>query len=207
MRKIALIVCFALLGIPSLAQNHNSCSLAGAWYGGSPDTPFPYYQGAITPNGDDRFSIVFQYAPETQSAGYLHSTDWKGELSKKKGQTYSGVAFSIWQWDPTSPLLPPGVDPNLPELDFIHVAHSELIDCDTLRFTYDKWFVYFNFTYDIKPLEPPPPPGFIMVLDPPLVEVYHRSPTVVPKSSSQSLNFVNPGTHGRRGPSSKAVPR
>ena len=109
-------------------------------------------------------------------APYLYWTNWKGDIVKKSGKTYTGLFFQMAQLDPTSPLLPPGVDPNLSELDFIHIDHLEFIDCNTFRVTYDKWYMYYNFTYDIKPLQPPPPPGSIWIIDPPLVEVYHRIP-------------------------------
>jgi len=56
--------------------------------------------------------------------------------------------------------------------------------------------VYYNFTYDIKPPQEPPPPGFIMVLDPPLVEVYHRSPaTVGSPKHPENARTVDPATN------------
>jgi hypothetical protein len=126
---------------------------------------------------------MFQYATELQSAGYLHATIWTGEISMTGPHSYSGMAFSQYQWNPASPLLPPGADPNLPEMDFIRIKTVEVLDCDTIRFAYDLWVVYFNFTYDIKPLETlPVAPSLIWNIDPPLVEVYHRMPTSVPEA-------------------------
>ncbi len=102
------------------------------------------------------------------------------------------------QLDPTSPQLPPGVDASLSELDFIHIDHLEFIDCNTFRVTYDKWYVYYNFTNDIKPLQPPPPPGFIWIIDPPLVEVYHRNPAA--PSAHFLTDWIAPDTEVKHGP-------
>jgi hypothetical protein len=179
-----LAIAFLLAAVPCAAQgmpNNARCNLAGTWYGGSPDTPFPYYQGAIGWLGGERYSIFFQYAAEVQSVGYLRATDWTGEVAKAGPHSYSGMAFSMAQWDPMSLLLPPGVDANLPELDFIHILSVQLLDCETLQFSYDLLAVYYNFTNDINPRQTsPPPPGFAMKFDPLLVEVYHRMPMSVP---------------------------
>ena len=86
----------------------------------------------------------------------------------------------------------------MPELDFIHIAHLEFINCDTIRFTYDKWYVYYNFTNDIKPLQSPPPPGYIWVIDPPLVEATHRIPAA--GSRALSLDLITPETQVHSGP-------
>jgi hypothetical protein len=199
-RVISLLFVLFLVGMASFAQTAATpanCSLVGAWYGGSPDTSFPYYQAAITPNDGDRYSIVYQYWGGIPSP-YMSWTDWKGDIVKKSGKTYTGVFFQMQRMDPTSPDLPPGVDGNLPELDFIHIDHLEFIDCNTFRVTYDKWYVYYNFTNDIKPLQPPPPPGYIWIIDPPLVEVYHRIPSA--GSGHFLTDLLAPDTQIGRGP-------
>lgn len=189
---LAAISCFAQQGVG------NECSPAGHWYGGMPEAGFPYYQAAITSQGGDRYSIVYQYF----SAGgppFLYATDWKGDLIKKHGQTYTGLLSQMLQLDPSSPLLPPGVDANLPEMDFIHIDHLEFIDCNTIRITYDTWYVYYNFTNEVKPLQPPPPPGYIWIIDPPLVEVYHRAPAAGAASLSADMISKSPETQVKQG--------
>ena len=186
------VVCFA-----QIAAAPANCKLEGSWYGGRPDISYPYYQAAITPNGDDRYSIVYQYFGAV-SDPYLYWTDWKGDIIKKSGKTYTGLFFQMAQLDPTSPQLPPGVDASLSELDFIHIDHLEFIDCNTFRVTYDMWYVYYNFTNDIKPLQPPPPPGYIWILDPPIVEVYHRNPAA--PSAHFLTDGLKPDTQIGRGP-------
>ena len=198
---LATLACFAQITAPA------NCSMVGSWYGGMPEAGFPYYQAAITPQGGDRFSIVAQYN-STVVPPYLSWTDWKGDIVKKHGQTYTGSFFQMLQLDPLSPLLPPGVNASLPEVDFIHIDHLEFINCDTIRFTYDKWYVYYNFTNDIKPLQPPPPPGYIWIIDPPLVEVYHRIPEAGSGSFLPDLTSIGPETQVKRGPMPpKAMPK
>ncbi len=204
MRKNVVLFTFLLSTMPCFPQGigtNAGCNLSGTWYGGSPDAPAPYYHGTITPISADRFSITFQLALEVQSAGYLRATDWTGELSRTGPHTYSGMAFSMWQIDPNSlTLFPPGVDPSLPELDFIHIKSMEVLDCNTLRFTYDLWALYGNFTNDINPMEtPPPPPG--LIFDPMIVEVYHRMPTSVPPAwlSAGASSVVAAPIYGKPG--------
>ena len=185
MRCKYLLFVLLLATIPCFSQGVTTpdyCNFTGSWYGGSPDVPFPYYGLTITPITTGRFSVTGQYATEVASAGYLHATLWTGEFARTGVHTYSGMLFSIWQWDPLSPLLPPGVDPNLPEEDFIHIKTVEFVNCNSIKLSYDLVAVYYNFTYSIMPPLPPPPPGFVQKFDPLLVEVYYRMPTTVPDS-------------------------
>jgi len=182
MRYNYLMLVFLLAIVSCFSQGMGTnagCNFAGSWYGGSPDVPFPYYGLTITPISADRFSVTGQYGTEVQSAGYLHATLWTGEFSKSDAHTYSGMLFSMWQWDPKSTLLPPGVNPALPEVDFIHIKELEFLDCNTIRFSYDLVAVYYNFQYSTQPPLAPPLPGFVLKFDPLLVEVYHRIPTTV----------------------------
>jgi len=184
MRCKCLLLVFLLAATPCFSQGILNaiagCDFAGTWYGGSPDVPFPYYHLTINPIGLERYSVIAQYASETQSAGYLHNTVWTGEFSKTGRHSYTGMVFSMWQWDPSSSLLPAGVDATLPEMDLFHINSVEVLDHDTLRFTYDKAAVYFSFMYPMSLKEKPPDPGFVATFDPLLVEVYHRMPTSFP---------------------------
>jgi hypothetical protein len=201
MRKVwSILFVLFLATVTCLAQGAGpaNCSLQGSWYGGAPEAGFPYYQGLITSQGGDRYSMIFQYGAAV-APPYLNWTDWKGDLIKKHGQTYTALIFQMLQLDPSSPLLPPGVDAGLPEIDFIHIDHLEFIDCNTIRITYDKWYVYYNFRNDIKPLQAPPWPGYIWIIDPPLVEVYHRIPAAGPPSPSTDMNSIGPETQAKRG--------
>ena len=203
----ALILVTAATCLAQKASTLTNCSLVGAWYGGMPDVPYPYYTAAITAQAGDRYSIVYQYYGEI-TPPYLYWTDWKGNIVKKHGQTYTGLFFQMARLDPASSLLPPGVDPLLPEMDFIHIDHLEMIDCNTFRVTYDKWYTYYNFTNDIKPLQSPPPPGSIWIIDPPLVEVYHRIPEASASVWSADLTLIGPETQVQRGPlPARAIPR
>ena len=180
MRCKYLLLVFLLAIVPCFSQGMGTnagCNFVGSWYGGSPDVPFPYYGLTITPTTGGRFSLTGQYGTEVQSAGYLHATLWTGEFSKSDAHNYSGMLFSMWQWDPTSPLLPLGVDPALPEVDFIHITSVEFLDCNKIRISYDLVAVYYNFEYSMQPPLAPPLPGFVLKFDPLLVEVYHRMPT------------------------------
>jgi hypothetical protein len=202
MRTISSIVfAFCLAAVTCLAQGAApaNCGLEGAWYGGAPDAGFPYYQAFIASQGGDRYSAIFEYGAAV-TPPYLNWTQWKGDLVKKHGKSYAALIFQMLQFDPLSPLLPPGVDPNLPEIDFIHVDHMEFIDCNTISITYDKWYVYYNFTNDIKPLQEPPWPGYIWIIDPPIVEVYHRIPAAGSASFSMNMTSIGPATQVKAGP-------
>ena len=146
---LALIVLFATAA-PCLAGNGNgnaNCTVAGTWYGGSPDAGSLYYQTTFTP---------------------VTPTNFKGYI------------MSMYQWDPVSPLLPPGVDPALPEMDFIPYS-IDFLDCNTFQGTIRHWYVYYNFTNDITPLSKNSrPPDLVMDFDPPIIEVYHRAPNSCP---------------------------
>ncbi len=186
-RKYFMLFMLPLMAIPCVAQGTGTtagCNISGTWYGGSPDAPSPYYQGVITSIGANRFSALFQFVPEIQSLGYLHGTNWTGEFSKTDPHSYSGMLFSMYHIDGTKmAAFPPGVDPTLPELDVIQINNVEILDCDTIKFTYGILVVYYNLTYDIKPLETVPvEPSFTLTFDPPMVEVYHRMSTSVPES-------------------------
>lgn len=183
MRCKYVLLVFLIAIVPCFSQGMGTnagCNFAGSWYGGSPDVPWPYFGLTIAPISADRFSVTGQYGTEVESAGYLHATLWTGEFSKADAHTYSGMLFSIWQWNPASPLIPAGVDPALPEVDFIHIKTLQFLDCNTIQFSYDLVAVYYNAIYSTMPSLAPPPPGFVMNFDPLLVEVYHRIPVVVP---------------------------
>ena len=185
---IATVFCLAQGAAPA------KCSLDGTWYGGAPEAGFPYYQVLISSRGGDRYSLVAEYGAAV-TPPYLNWTQWKGDLAKNHAENYTGLLFQMLQFDPLSPGLPPGVDPNLPEIDFIYINNLEFIDCNTISITYDRWYVYYNFTNDIKPLQPPQWPGYIWIIDPPLVEVYHRIPGV----HMGGQPAIGPETQVRRG--------
>ena len=154
-----------------------NCTLAGTWYGGSPEVGFPYYHMTFTPITATRFSTRGQ-GFEIASAGYLAATDWTGDLSKNGTNTFKGYIMSMWQWDPAS--APVGVDPALPEMDFIPYT-IRLLDCNTFQGTIRHWYVYYNFTNDITPLSKASrAPDQVMEFNPPIVEVYRRAPNTCP---------------------------
>ena len=179
---LALIVLFATAA-PCLAGNGNgnaNCTVAGTWYGGSPDAGSLYYQTTFTPVTPTNFSSRWQYNPEIASLGCLHATDWSGDISRSRPGEFKGYIMSMYQWDPVSPLLPPGVDPALPEMDFIPYS-IDFLDCNTFQGTIRHWYVYYNFTNDITPLSKNSrPPDLVMDFDPPIIEVYHRAPNSCP---------------------------
>ena len=200
MRIKNLLLCgsvFLLFSIPCLSQGigtNAGCNPAGTWYGGSPEAPSPYYRLNITPISADHFSITAQLVSEIQSLGFLNATDWTGDLYKSGPHSWNGLMLQMLQWNPAS--APAGVDANLPEVDFIHIQKAEFLDCNTFKISYDVVAAYLNFTYaDVpSPLETPPtPPGYTVILDPALVEVYHR----IPSSVSESL-FAAPAVSVRK---------
>src|SRR6516164_7265732 len=76
-----LIICCALLVIPSLAQNlqtPKTCSLAGTWYGGSDYK----YISTITPITGQTFAITSDPVFDNASFGYKAWTRVSGELVK-----------------------------------------------------------------------------------------------------------------------------
>jgi len=209
MRNVAVVLVFLFGSVAAcLGQSgtNANCTLAGTWYGGSPDAGFPYYHMTLTPLTSSSFSTRGQYDSEIGSLGYLHATDWTGDLTQNGKKTFRGFIMSMWQWDPASNLLPPGVDAALPEMDFIPY-NVEFLDCNSFKGTIHHWYVYFNFTNDIKPLSKQSrPPDLVMDFDPPIVEIYHRAPNSCPgcpfanaTSNMTSVPAWKPG----RGPQKK----
>ncbi len=185
---LALLSVFLLGSTVAVAQAGGAaCSLEGGWFGGYPGVPFPFYTATFTALSGNRYLMVVEYGPEIQSMGYLNATLWKGELTKKSTGAYTGVFLAQRWWDPQSPYLPAGVNPNLPEMDFVVADPVELIDCNTFRITYTFWFVYYNYTNDIIPMvTEPAPPGFMFVLGAPALE-YHRVPANCPLCASPEI--------------------
>ena len=195
-------ICFAQGASPTA-----SCTLAGSWYGGMPDAGSPYYHATITPSSGGRFSGMFQ-ANFVYGQPFLTVTHWTGEVSKTGPQTFHGYFMSMAEFDPLTPLPPPpGLNLYLPEMDFISYK-IELLDCNTFRGTLDVWYTYYNFTNDIKPLiDAPLPPGSVSIVDPPIVEVYHRVPdacTACPSpASTMSRTTASPAWKLGRSPQKK----
>ncbi len=180
MRKLVLVLSMLLITAAAcLATNPPSkCTVAGTWYGGAPDAGFPYYHMTLTPITDTRFATRGQLASEIVSAGYLSSTDWTGDEVKIGANTFTGYIMSMWQWNPA--YAPDGVNPNLPEMDFIPYT-IQMLDCNTFQGTIRHWYIYYNFTNDITPLsDTSRPPDVVMDFNPPMVEVYHRAPNSCP---------------------------
>ncbi len=190
MRKKYLLLLMVLLltAIPCFSQGMGTnagCNIAGTWYGGSLDAPFPYYRLNIVPISADHMSITAQLMFEFQSQGFLNLTDWTGDLYKSGAHSWKGMIFQMLQLNRDVFTPANGYDADLPEIDFIRISNVEFSDCNTVKFSYDLWAVYYNYTYASvpKPLETPPaPPGF--VFNPLLEEVYSRIP------SSVSPDFV-----------------
>ena len=182
MRNVIVVVIVLLVTAATcLAGGPSSpCTLAGTWYGGSPDAGAPYYQMTFTPITGNRFATRGQFAPEIASMGYLSATDWTGDETKVGPNTYKGYIMAMFQWNPDSTLRPPTADPMLPELDFIPYT-IQMLDCNTFQGTIRHWYVYYNFTNDITPLSKRSrPPDAVMDFDPPIVEVYRRAPDSCP---------------------------
>ena len=197
---LVLLVLFAAAPCVADGTGPAGCSFSGTWYGGDPNVPAPYYHLTITQTSGDRYSTLAQLVPSVPlPPGYVNVTLWTGEFSKTGPQTHSGMFFSMAQWDPTSKDVPVGIDPNTPELNFIHAKQVEFLDCNTIRFTYDVLYVYENYTYAVEPIQTPPTGlGAIVNFDPSLVEVYHRVPTSL-SGSHQTMGWPPRHHHGRRG--------
>ncbi len=184
---------FLLVSIPCFSQGNSAnagCALTGSWYGGDPAVPFPYYRVTFTPLGGERFLQIAEYTGD--KSDYVGWSNWAGEYIKSGPHSYTGMLSSMWLWNPDSVNKPDGVDAGLPEMDFVRIQKAELIDCNTIRISYDVVAVYFNFTYDTVPLvTPPSPPGFALQGDELIVEVYHRMPASVSSDIlSTSLQMI-----------------
>lgn len=168
-KTMLLIICCALLVIPSLAQNSNSCSPTGTWYGGSDYK----YLVTITPITGQRFAIRYEAVYSNAAFGYAAWTSWSGELVRVKNKRYVAQAISMYT---TSPDLQP--PPNSFELDGVR-GWAEFTGCDNLKFDYDFYGAYFDLN-KIPFVDPPDlnylPPGGI-------IETYRRMPITCPACS------------------------
>ena len=168
-RMMLLIMCCALLVVPSLAQNSSACSPTGTWYGGSDYK----YMLTITPITGERFSTRYEAVYNNAAWGYAAWTSWSGELGRVSAKRYVGQATSMYTTSP-EPQPPPASF----ELDAVR-AWMEFTDCDNIKLSYDFFGAYFDLN-KVPFVDPPDlnylPPGGI-------VETYHRVPTTCPACS------------------------
>ncbi len=175
-------VILLIFSIPSFAQGVGTgCDISGTWYGGN-DPAFQYLW-TISPMAGGRYSSVVQPGFDNHPFGYITWSTWSGELIKINARTYDQQAMSYWVWDLQKPeLLPPGVNPTLPEVDIVR-SRVKLLDCNTLTNTIDVYAGYYNFTPEKIPFVTPADVDYLRVLYPgitTLVETYHRMPTACP---------------------------
>jgi len=169
MNKALFVICCALLGIPSLAQelqSRNNCSPVGTWYGGGDYK----YIITIAPTTGDRFAIKSEAVYSQAAWGYTAWTSWSGELVKLNNGRY--VAQEISMYTTSSLTQPPA---NAFELDAVR-GWMEFIGCSTIKFSYDFFGAYFDLN-KVPFVDPPDfnylPPGGIS-------ETYSRMPTKCP---------------------------
>jgi hypothetical protein len=161
-----LIVCCALLVIPSLAQipqNPNACSPVGTWYGGK---DYKYVM-VITPVDENTFASKAEGVYDNAAFGYAAWTTWNGQLVRMKDGTY--VVQEIAMFTTSHDLQPPA---NSFELDVVR-GSIKFPNCNRIKVVYDLFGGYLDTSK--KPFIDPldinylPPGG--------LVETYDRMPT------------------------------
>ena len=174
-RTTVLIICCALLVLPSFAQNlqnHNSCSPVGTWYGGS-DLK---YVLVITPIAGNRFAIRGDAVFFQPAFGYQVWSPWSGELEKLRNGQYIAQEIAMYT---TSTQVPP--PPDSFQLGAVH-GRMEFIDCNTLQFKSDFFGFYFGLNkipfFDPLDLNLLPPGG--------LTETYLRMPRKCPACNAGS---------------------
>jgi hypothetical protein len=84
-----VLLATAAICLGNTGTNPN-CTLAGTWYGGSPDAGFPYYHMTFTPVTASRFALRGQYDSEIGSLGYLYATDCTGDQTATGPNTFKG---------------------------------------------------------------------------------------------------------------------
>jgi hypothetical protein len=144
------------------------CTPAGTWRGGSSyDTAGdPYddlgvrYLLTMVPIGRNRFTALWEGSYVTPP-GYTRMTQYSGELVKDGDGTYDCIGMAYFS---SSSTFPPD---SLPQVWVIH-GKMEVVDCNTVRFTWDTFNVY---DWHSQPFVDDP---LLQPAATPIVEVYKR---------------------------------
>ncbi len=196
MKRANILVMFVMLlasVAPCLGQatGTKGCDLSGAWYS-SGDWRYTF---TIVPIGDGHYVSQSQYGFDNHAFGYVAWTDWNGEITRGKAQTYDSYGISMWVWPPA-----PGADPNLPpppeqlELDIVR-SHIQFVnDCNTFQSTIDVYGGYYPWTAEVVPFATEPDINYLELLygGESIVETYHRIPTVCPNCPFVGIGNVAP---------------
>lgn len=182
MRKAFLVLVAVILvsGLPILGDEPQSngnarCEIAGTWFGGSdPTTP---YLMTVIPNRAGRYTAVFQLAAPVHALGYANLSTWSGELVQIGPNRYEAWAIIFATLDPDV-AAEAGVDPSIPELDYVHSYIEFTDDCNTVSNVIDalNWYTNFDFTKGTVPFVTEPD-GMALPEGVTIDEVYYRMPT------------------------------
>lgn len=149
-----------------------TCDLTGTWYGGS--NPYIAWQLHISRTADGGYSASFQQALKWADFGVYSTTGFAGRI-EKSGRQFKASAMGMYRLtEEAADSL--GVDPGLPEVDVVS-GRAEFLTCDTLKFTWNVYYVYYNFDAvagDKIPFVTPPDIDIIALAGGPLEETYHR---------------------------------
>jgi hypothetical protein len=149
------------------------CDVSGTWQNAG-------YLLTVTPIAAGRYQIRFSFGYDPTADGiYLKVTDYVGEMSKARGQTYEAHSISYWAWNPKSPDVRPGVDLKYSEIDAVR-ARVYLEDCNTLMNLIDTLWVYFPTDENPNPKPFVAPPDIDLLQGATYPERYYRMPTACP---------------------------
>ncbi len=176
MTRTITLAAALLLGVsaavaePTRAQG--PCDFTGVWYGGS--NPYIAWQLDVGRTADGQYSVSFHQALKWADFGAYSTTGFAGRIGKL-GHHYQAYGMGMYRLtEEAADSL--GVDPGLPEMDVVS-GRVELLACDTLKFTWNVYYVYYNFDAvagDKIPFVTPPDLDIIALIGGPLEETYHR---------------------------------
>ena len=175
MKRTILVAIFsASVAMSGFAQNQNSCSPAGAWYGGSEGTV--KYLGSITPIDGSTYTLLFDGAYSTKDIGFPVKTIFAGTFKAQKYGEYLFEGSGGGLANP-SDAMPPKTGPAILVVHF----RMRFEDCNTLKFDYDFFGGYFMGNGKVPFVDVPdffPAPV-------PIHETYKRLPINCPLCTNQ----------------------
>lgn len=180
-RMITLAAALLLVASAAMAEPghpQGTCDLTGTWYGGS--NPYIAFQLDVSRMADGGYNLTAQQALKWPDFGVYSTTGWTGSI-ERSGRHYKSRLMVLYRLtEEAAGSL--GVDPGLPEADAV-AGRVEFVDCDTLKFTWNVYYVYYNFDAiagDRIPFVTTPDIDIIALLGGPLEETYHRLPSARP---------------------------
>ncbi len=167
-KRTILLFLLSLIVVTAWASGIGPCAPAGTWRGGSSYDPAgdPYddlgvrYVMTVVPIERGRFSVLWEGSYVTPPE-YARMTQYSGELVKKSGGGYKCIGMAYFN---KSSVFPPD---SLPQVWIVR-GYMEVLDCDTVKVTWDTFDV---FDWHSEPFVDPP---LFQPAPTPIVEIYKR---------------------------------